>query len=312
MKLPPFPDIQPATLRQIAIRHGLPDRAIGRMPEIGIFNALYSIDDRYVLRIPRQQKAFIAASRKESLVVPAARAAGVRTPELLVFDNQLDLLPVPYSIYMGVQGRTFGLIEIDHARESAVWYEVGRDLARLHQGVTATGPLGKLLLEELPDPRELPSLLAELGYFSKNEARWFRDWLEILAPNALGNYPRCLLHGDVQATNIIVDTTPITYAAILDWGAAGWGDPAWDFAGMPLRAVPAMLDGYCNISAIADLESFVARILWRQIQLALFLIQREPQPNRSWAERPLGMLLDILRFLNSNPGEPWERWKAHL
>ena len=114
----------------------------------------------------------------------------------------------------------------------------------------------------------------------------------------------------MQATNIIVDTTPMQYVALLDWGAAGWGDPAWDFAGMPLRATPAMLGGYCEVAPIADLESFAARILWRQIQIALFLIQREPQPNRAWAERPLGMLLDILRFVSSNPGAPWDRWKA--
>ena len=100
------------------------------------------------------------------------------------------------------------------------------------------------------------------------------------------------------------------YVALLDWGAAGWGDPAWDFAGMPLRATPAMLRGYCEVSPIDDLESFTARILWRQIQLALFLIQREPQPNRSWAERPLGMLLDIFRFMSGSPGAAWERWKV--
>jgi aminoglycoside phosphotransferase (APT) family kinase protein len=307
MRLPPFPDLQPATLRQIAARHGIPDRNIGRMPEVGIFNALYSIDDRYVLRVPRQQKAFIAALRKETLVVPAARAAGVRTPELLVFDDKLDLVQVPYAIYAGVPGRTFGLLEIDHPVETMVWRELGHDIALLHQGVANDNPIGRLALEELPDPRELPRLLADLGYFSKNEARWLRDWLEVLAPAALGKNPRCLLHGDLQATNIIVDTDPYEYVALLDWGAAGWGDPAWDFAGMPLRAVPAILQGYDAVAPIGNPESFAARILWRQLQMALFLLQREPQPNRSWAERPLGALLDIMRFMSSDPGEPWQR-----
>jgi hypothetical protein len=42
--------------------------------------------------------------------VPAARVAGVRTPALIVFDDSLDLLPVPYAIY-----------ERDKARRSACW-----------------------------------------------------------------------------------------------------------------------------------------------------------------------------------------------
>jgi aminoglycoside phosphotransferase (APT) family kinase protein len=309
MRLPPFPDLPATTLRHITQRHNLPDRNIGRMPEVGIFNALYSIDDRYVLRVPRQQKAFTAALRKESLVVPAARAAGVRTPKLLAYDDSLELLPVPYAIYEGVAGRTFGLLEIDQAIESRVWQELGCDLGRLHSGVAVEGAIARLAIEELPDPRQLPSLLADLGYIGKGDARWLRDWLELLAPAALGKNPRCLLHGDLQASNIIVETDPCEYIALLDWGSAGCGDPAWDFSGMPLRAVPAIIAGYTTIVSIDNPESFAARILWRQIQLALFLIQREPQPNRAWADRPLGALLDVLRFMGSEPASIWRKWQ---
>jgi hypothetical protein len=55
-----------------------------------------------------------------------------------------------------------------------------------------------------------------------------------------------------------------------------------------------MLEGYRD-SAPAD-DSFKARILWRHLQLAVFLLRREPQPGRSWAERPLSMIFEIMRF----------------
>jgi len=44
-----------------------------------------------------------------------------------------------------------------------------------------------------------------------------------------------------------------------------------------------------------------ARIVYRQLHLALFLLRRAPRPGRSWAERPLAMLLDLVRFAGS-PG----------
>jgi hypothetical protein len=56
-------------------------------------------------------------------------------------------------------------------------------------------------------------------------------------------------------------------------------------------------------------ETFEARILWRQIQLALFTIERGPQPELSWAERPLSMLLDIMRFLLADPPFAWNQFR---
>jgi hypothetical protein len=42
--------------------------------------------------------------------------------------------------------------------------------------------------------------------------------------------------------------------------------------------------------------------------LSLYHLRREPQPGRSWAERPLGMLLDVIRFSLDPPGERWSTW----
>jgi hypothetical protein len=104
----------------------------------------------------------------------------------------------------------------------------------------------------------------------------------------------------------MVSMSPLEYKAVVDWGSAGWGDPAWDFAGVPLRAVPHLLNGYRMSSVHEDDDTMEPRILWRHIQLALFTARREAQPGRSWAERPISMLVEIARFFLSSPPQPWD------
>jgi aminoglycoside phosphotransferase (APT) family kinase protein len=306
--LPDFLEIDGEVLREISRRHGLGGEAASPLPEVGIFNRIYPLGDDLVLRVPRDHPAFVAAARKESVAVPAAREAGVRTPRMISFDDALDLLPVPYSVYERVHGDTLGLLDLDPAGAPGVWKELGRDLARLHAGVPEDGPAAGLELEPMPDPRPWPEEIAAEGYFSSTEARWFSEWLDRLAPAALAPVGRRFLHGDSQATNVMVGAGTLEYLAVLDWGGSGWGDPAWDFAGVPLRVVPSMLEGYREVAPPGDHETVEARILWRHLQLALYLLRRDPQPGRSWAERPLGMLVDVTRFLLDDPGREWTVW----
>jgi aminoglycoside phosphotransferase (APT) family kinase protein len=306
--LPDFPRVDGEILREISRRHGLDVEAAPPLPEVGVFNRIYPLGDDLVLRVPRDHPAFVAAARKESAAVPAARSAGVRTPRMVSFDDTGDLLPVPYSVYERVHGDTLGLLDLDPAGARGAWRDLGRDLARLHSGVPEDGPVTGLELEPMPDPRPWPDEIAAEGYFTSTEARWFSEWLNRLAPSALAPVRRRFLHGDTQATNVMVGAGTLEYLAVLDWGGSGWGDPAWDFAGVPLRVVPSMLEGYRDVAPPDGDETVEGRVLWRHLQLGLYLLRRDPQPGRSWAERPLGMLVDITRFLLDDPGEEWIRW----
>ena len=153
----------------------------------------------------------------------------------------------------------------------------------------------------------MPDELAAAGYFTSEEARWLSGWLEFLAPLALAPLPKRFRHGDLQTTNVMVrGPGPPTYLTLMTWGACGWGDAAHDFAGIPLRAVPFMLEGYREVAPLPeDDEAGGARILWRHLQIALYLLGRPPQPGLSWAERPAAMLLEIMRFFLGSPGRPW-------
>jgi aminoglycoside phosphotransferase (APT) family kinase protein len=258
-----------------------------------------------VLRIPRNHPKHIEALYREAIAVPAARQAGVRTPARVVLDDTCDLVDVPYVIYERVHGVTLANVELAPHVSGWQWLELGRDLARLH-AVTAGDLAAPLSTQKaLPDPRELVESRSSDGWFTSSEARWLVAWLDRLVPMALTPVPSRVLHGDSQASNVMVRTNPLRYLAVIDWGSAGWGDAADDFAGVALRAVPFMLQGHRDLAPLDDDDSGEARILWRHLQLGLFTLPRGAVPGRSWAERPLAMLFEILRFFLAVPGEPW-------
>lgn len=66
-----------------------------------------------------------------------------------------------------------------------------------------------------------------------------------------------------------------------------------------------MLSGYREITSLPGDEIAETRILWRHLQLSLYLLGHPPQPGVSWAEHPAAMLLEILRFFLDPPEGPW-------
>jgi len=301
------PVVSDAIWRQIAARHDLGARPCVRLPSIGVFNAVYGLGDDLILRVPRAQPRVMAMAAKEAVAVPAARAAGVRTPRLVAFDDSLALLPVPYAVYERVRGEPLELLGLDPAATPSAYRALGRDLARLHTGVAPEGPVGALGVPNLPqcDPRPLPEELAAAGYCSAVEARWLGRWLARLPPLLQAPADWRFLHGDTQATNVLVRPGSHDYLALIDWGGCGCGDPALDFSGMPLAAVPAVLAGYRELAALPEDATAEARILRYHLHFALISVRGVPQPRRSWAERPLGYLLAVMRFLLDPPDPRW-------
>ncbi|WP_350241942.1 phosphotransferase family protein [Deinococcus sonorensis] len=307
MDLPPFPDLTPERLDALLARHGLTGEPVVRLPGGGIFNAIFAVGAHLILRVPRQHPAFIEAARKERVAVPLAHALGIRTPALIAFDDAADLLPVPYGLYERVPGEALEHLRLAPAGTPDAYREVGRDLGRLHRGAQAHGALATLVLEDVPAPDRWPDELAEQGYLGPLDAAWLSAWmahLQALGADTPGE--RVFRHGDVQAPNIMVQPCG-AYVALLDWGACGWGAAAHDFAGVPMSAMPFMLDGYRDVRPVPEDGSFEAQVVARQLHLALFLIRRAPQPDKSWAERPLGMLLDLVRSLAGMQDARWRR-----
>jgi aminoglycoside phosphotransferase (APT) family kinase protein len=195
----------------VALSTGLDEEATRFVPRPDRF--LSTKMPSLVLRVPRNHPSAFACLRKESVAVPAARRAGVRTPALLFFDDTRELLPVPYAIFERVHGETLGLLDLEPRDSAAAYRELGCDLALLHSRVSRSDPAGQLGSDELPDPRHEADRLAVEGYFTSAEARWLTEWSDRLAAAALAPLPLRFLHGDTQASNMIVCSVSREYAA---------------------------------------------------------------------------------------------------
>jgi Phosphotransferase enzyme family len=308
LNLPDFPLLERDALVRIAWRFGVSPDRISSLPQVGICNAIFALGDDLILRVPSAHEAHTSAIRREAVTVPLAREVSVKTPALVAFDDSLATLPVPFGIWERVKGDTLGLLDLEPDETPQVWRAVGADLGRLHTRFLPRHELTPLEPPPMPTIEVLAGQLEREGWIGLGEARWLTRWAEQLEVRG-GAVQRRFLHGDLQATNIMVSPTR-EYLALLDWGACGWGDAAWDFVGLPLRAIPFLLEGYREINKTPD-AGLEARILRRHIEIGLFLMTRGAQPGKSWAERPFGMILEVMRFLQSAP-EPWHGLQSHL
>ena len=320
INLPPHTPISEATLRANADRHRVPgvDGPPAALAQTGMINAVYAFGPNLVLRVPRNHPGHVAQLQRERAAVPAARAAGVRTPALVAYDDTLTLLPVPYAIYERLAGTPLELLSRDVRDTPEIWRELGRDLGRLHAGVPRGGPVGELSEgASMPDPRHLVEQRATEGWFTTMEATWLLRWFERLAPAALESVPLRFVHADTQPTNVMVlqrcqTGTPDTYEALIDWGCAHWGDDAIDVACAPLGAAPFLLEGHREIAPLTQDDTAEARILWRNWQICLDTLPRGAVPGFSWGENPVARLIDTLRFFVTAPGPGWSRWSPTL
>lgn len=290
--------VDPRALAAIARRHGVDPDAVTAAPFQGVANRVFFLGDRLVLRIARPESA--DDLRKEAVVIPAAVLAGVRTPEMVDFDDGGELFEGPYMVVTRAIGVVPGLpADPSDARWQTAYRQLGGELAALHEGIDA---LPGVPTDSGADPRPQVAALAEAGYLSADLASWVTGWfgrLESRIPAA----PRArLIHGDASPTNLLVDPESGRLTAILDWGDAAWADPATEFAKLPLRAVPAVPEGYAGQQD----EAWSARILWHHLHWAIGRLPSPPDREAGhWSAQPANRLLEIMRFLLTDPPDPW-------
>jgi aminoglycoside phosphotransferase (APT) family kinase protein len=257
------PDAVPDPVDAILSAHGIRG-AWTVLPTAGIANRTYATRE-VVLRVATDHPEAVADARTESVAAPAARAAGIRVPRLIAFDDSRALVDRPYSLWERIHAQTLSTCAPEPGRAPGTWRDLGRELCRLHAGVLACAdPRGWLDDPSRgPDPEaQLHDLLLQRGIDNETHARLVR-WLVHLRPSLADPLPRRFVHNDAHAGNLLC-TRGDRLAALIDWGDAGWGDPAIELASVPLEAVPLVVAGYedegGHLGGDAD-----ARILFDQL-----------------------------------------------
>jgi aminoglycoside phosphotransferase (APT) family kinase protein len=278
---------------------------VHRLASMGIVHSIYALGSELVLRVPKAHPDAIADAYTGLVATPAAVAAGVSTPRIVAFDESMDIVSVPFSIFERVHGvplsERLGPHPEDHA---SIWFALGRDVAMLHGNVaTVADPHAYLdSHDRMHDHEQVLADLERDGYLGREAATWVDDVLSRLRP-AIPEPDtfRRFLHGDVTATNVLVRDD--AYESLIDWDDAGWGDPAMDFVSLPARVIDVVLAGYRSVMPIDGDDTAEQRILWDKLLGALQRLRLSPQPPKSPAwPTPSGRLFDLFAAAIEGPG----------
>jgi aminoglycoside phosphotransferase (APT) family kinase protein len=242
----------PAEINAIFARHHVRG-AWQALPAHGIANHIFATDD-VVLRIATDHPEARPDACTEIIAAPVARAHGIAVPRLLAYEAGV------YSLWDRVHAET--LSELPFLPRA--WQELGGELARLHARVRACDDPNGWLDEPGPYDDPVPQLraLVARGAVAPDAAATLEHWLDALRPALAPPSRRCFLHNDAHAGNVMC-TRDGALLALIDWGDAGWGDPAHELGSLPIEAVPHVVAGY--EAAGGELSGYEANILWDQL-----------------------------------------------
>lgn len=298
----------------LAAHYGIPRGEVSPVPEQGQVNFTVFLGDDLVLRLPRKQ-AFEIRLAKEAAVIPVAQRAGVPTASLLRYDASRVVVDVPYMILERLHGHTLGERGYEPEASERAHASLGELLATLHEvRMKDVGPPAGVEQRPALLPGPLVDWLIDAGELGRAQGRWLLDWLAFLEAKEAGASEPVLVHGDVSPSNLFVDGHG-EIEAIIDWGSCHWGDPLRDTVDLPMRALPSILAGYRSASRSAGFQTDVrdddasleAGALRWHILIALAKLHKGPSTSerRHWSAPKQARLLEILRFLASEPPYPW-------
>lgn len=291
----PFVELTDDELAAITTKHGLP-AVTRRLPSTGVIHTIYVLGEEYVLRVPKPIDEGISDLRTEVVAAPAARAAGVRTPALVVFDESHSVIDLPFTVFELVDGEPLGAGSFDARHDAAVYRDLGHQLATLHAGVTSIDDPREWMDhdERAVDAEPLVNDLVRTGRLSPDTGRWVLDVFAQVRPAVTAAQTlRRFIHNDVQPNNVMV--TPGERAVLIDWGDAAWGEPTRDLNDLVPRAVPLVLAGYREVMPMDDDDTVLARVLHDHLMGALYHLGRPPMPDRAeWGRAPGARLVELL------------------
>jgi aminoglycoside phosphotransferase (APT) family kinase protein len=302
----PMPSVSHEVLHAIVARHGLNVHGpIVPLESAGVVHALWRVGSKLLLRIPKNEEMCVGDHRCEAVAIPLAIDAGVRTPRLVVFDDSLELLPVPFSVVEFIKGENLSALRPIDDHFQPTYEQLGEQLAMLHRA--SVPPTGHPALRVPGDPPAEAFFddVVAAGLLHALDVEWFRQVcrrLDAVIVEA-GPPPRVLLHNDMKPDNVMLDSLGSVH--LIDWGDCGYGDPADDFQVLPMRAIQATLRGYRSTTT-GD-RSLEARIVRKVIARSLSVLRRTPLLGPSWYRPIAATLTDLLTFAIDDPST-WNEW----
>lgn len=294
-------------VRRIAARHGITGD-IALLPNSGMVNEAWSVGNCVVriLKDDENSEEALQEPKREAAVVPLAREAGIRTPELVAVDFDCDIVPLPYTIYRRAEGALLGHLDIEPESCTHVYRELGREIALLQSVQVPEEVLRLLRKGQALDGVEQVGKALAAGKITREEAAEISGWFARLEEGFGEPEKPCLLHSDIHPWNLFVHrrgSANLELAAIIDWGDAGYEEPAVEFSSMPICAVQPMLEGFVEAGGCVG-EGLIQRSLHAGLGLALWEVRElsEEDFSRRWWRMPAGGWPVMREFLERAVG----------
>jgi aminoglycoside phosphotransferase (APT) family kinase protein len=248
-------DIDAALAARLVARQ-FPELACSTVQPFGVGwdNAAFLIDNRIVFRFPRRKIASNLIEREIALLPHVAKylPLAISAPEFI--GRTTEEYPWVFAGYTLVVGSTLCSVALSDNSRGHLAEPIGEFLKALHgiepAQLVARGlppdTIGRLDHEKrLGVARERTSELTASGQLASGDL--LMAWLETHPPVALADEKRRLVHGDLYARHILIDTRGEP-SGVIDWGDVHLGDPALDIAiahlVLPSHAHAAFRDAY--------------------------------------------------------------------
>lgn len=198
------------------------DLPLTYVPSSGTVNAIWRLGDDLCVRLPRVAAWSADILREWRWIPHLARHLPLRVPEPLALGSPDDLYPFDWAVYRWIPGESCAKAALHDEAESA------RILANFVNTLHAVPvpddapPAGRRPLRQL-DALTYDAIM-QAGT-SIDEPKALAAWVQCReAPVWDGR--RSWIHADLLPMNLLVEGGRI--AAVIDFGSAGAGDPAFD------------------------------------------------------------------------------------
>jgi aminoglycoside phosphotransferase (APT) family kinase protein len=273
-------------LAAISAKHQLGESNWQPLSHPGIVNQVYTTNS-FVLRIPHRADFALEDTFTERHILPLVQSQ-VRTPALFVFDSDRDILPVPFSIFSRIPADPL------HRAKKVNRQKIAEAIHQVHSLAIQPHPD----LDEHPVP-ELDEYFEVTKKFPDPEQHWIATWLHQLSPINELPYSELFIHGDLHEHNLLIDDNQNPW--LIDWGDAGHGDPAVDFAILPTEHFIPILAEYQKLAS-PD-QTLTARVALNQFLHHLRMAESARDQN---LPDPINPLRNLFKLWQSLPD--WQRF----
>jgi len=190
---------------------------------------VFEVDGKWLFRFPKRESGIAKLSTEYKLLSGLGEWVSLPVPQYEYFFESHDSSSRPFAIYRklpGIAGDASKMVD-----RHGIARQLGIFLSRLH-----TYPVDKAREADVPEKRDLVvhwrnrsrEQLRKLDGLNVNTGL-LRRYLENDTPVSFEG-AASLIHNDLWAEHILLDSRSGRVSGIIDWGDTAIGDPAIDFA----------------------------------------------------------------------------------